>query len=120
MAPGKDAPDKCVSDRGESSPPNRHISHFINIHIERMRFLALDTETTGTNPRRDRIIELFFLELDGSLNPLESWGQRFNPGIPIPPAASKVHGITDADVVGLPLFQERPARIQRLLTGPGL
>lgn len=65
---------------------------------------VFDLETTGKNVKRDRIVEICVLriELDGS-NQITT--HRINPGIPIPAGASKVHGITDADVAGKPTFK---------------
>ncbi|MCA1812096.1 MAG: 3'-5' exonuclease [Halobacteriales archaeon] len=80
-----------------------------------MRFLALDTETTGTNPRSDRIIDLCILEVTDRLDPVRSWIQRFNPGTPIPEAATQVHGIRDQDVQDAPSFASAAGRIQGLL-----
>lgn len=64
-----------------------------------------DIETTGLHVGTDRIVEISFFKLkpDGSQ---ELINQRFNPTIPISPEASKVHGITDADVVDKPTFKE--------------
>src|ERR1019366_1764689 len=43
--------------------------------------------------------------------------QMFNPGMPIPETATKVHGITDADVKDKPLFAEHARRIAIALDG---
>ena len=56
-----------------------------------------DLETTGLDFRNDRIIELAFIKVTPQGDVLER-ERRFNPGIPIPPDATRVHGITDADV----------------------
>lgn len=40
--------------------------------------------------------------------------QRFDPGRPIPPEATAVHGITDEDVEGEPRFEDRAGEIQRM------
>mgnify|MGYP001603488486 CR=1 FL=1 len=81
------------------------------------RILALDTETTGTDPRHDRIVELYIAELDDRLSIEGELLQRFNPGVPIPFQASLVHGIRDIDVANEPSFADRAGRIQRLLEG---
>ena len=62
-----------------------------------------DLETTGVNPARDRIVEISVLKIhpDGSK---DEKTVRVNPGMLIPPGATKVHGITDEDVAGLPSF----------------
>lgn len=59
--------------------------------------ICLDVETTSADPKTARIVELAFVLIkpDGTRSP---WSGRFNPGVPIPPEATAVHGITDADV----------------------
>jgi len=56
-----------------------------------------DLETTGLDLRNDRIVELAFIKITPLGDVLER-ERRFNPGIPIPPEATAVHGISDADV----------------------
>jgi len=60
----------------------------------------LDLETTGLDPRTDRIVELAFLKIspDGVRTPLV---QRVNPGIGISKQATKVTGIHTTDATGL-------------------
>lgn len=55
--------------------------------------LGFDTETTGIDTSADRLVTYSLVYKHGS-------DQRYkygivNPGVPIPPGASKVHGITD-------------------------
>ena len=54
----------------------------------------VDLETTGVNPAIDRIIDITVLKIrpDGTK---EEKIVRVNPGIPISPGATKVHGITN-------------------------
>lgn len=63
-----------------------------------------DLETTGINILEDRIIELAAVKLmpDGERI---SKTIRVNPGMPIPPEATAVHHISDADVADLPPFR---------------
>ncbi len=67
--------------------------------------VTLDTETTGTVPFRDRIIEIAMLKLfpDGRR---EHYIQRLNPEMRIPIEATAVHGITNADVESCPTFRK--------------
>ena len=64
---------------------------------------VIDLETTGTDPKSDRIVEISVLKVmpDGSR---VHRVRRLNPGVPIPPAATEVHGITDEDVADEPRF----------------
>ena len=67
-----------------------------NLKLERP-IVFIDVETTGLNTSYDRIIELTVLKIFAE-GTEEQKSVRFNPEIPIPPAATKVHGITDEDV----------------------
>ena len=76
----------------------------MDLQIERP-IIFFDLETTGTDPQRDRIVELAAVKLwpDGRR---EEKCRRFNPLAPIPKEATAVHGITDADVQGEPTFAQ--------------
>ena len=65
--------------------------------------VIFDLETTGVNSRRDRIVELSAVRLnpDGSEDE-RTW--MINPGVPIPPEASAIHGYTDEQVKDCPKF----------------
>lgn len=67
--------------------------------------VAIDTETTGLDERKARVIQLGAVKLRGGKIVR---GHRFdalvNPGIPIPPLSSAVHGIRDPDVAGAASF----------------
>ncbi len=77
---------------------------------------VFDLETTGVNPATDRIVEVAMVKLmpDGSRDS-QSW--LVNPGQPIPPGASKVHGIQDEDVAEAPSFEQLAAEIQAAFEG---
>jgi len=73
--------------------------------LELSRPLAVvDIQSTGLKPDTSRIVRLSVLrvEPDGGEN-LKS--VIVNPGIPIPADATQVHGISDSDVVGKPVFR---------------
>jgi DNA polymerase-3 subunit epsilon len=80
---------------------------------------VIDLETTGPDPVKDRIIELGVVTLVPDA-PRKEWSRRFNPGVPIPPEASAIHGITDANVAGCPLFVESAIVIWKALQGKDL
>lgn len=73
-----------------------------------------DIETTGLSVTQDRIIELALIRLSPQGDVLEKV-RRFNPGMPIPPEATEVHGITDADVADEAPFASRARSLARLL-----
>ncbi|HIU55006.1 MAG TPA: 3'-5' exonuclease, partial [Candidatus Gallibacteroides avistercoris] len=64
-----------------------------------------DLETTGINIVTDRIVEISYLKVnvDGSE---VSKTMRVNPERPIPEEATRVHGISDADVADCPTFKQ--------------
>ncbi len=78
-----------------------------------------DLETTGVDVKQDRIVELALIRLTPQGDVLEKV-RRFNPEMPIPPGATKVHGITDADVAGEATFAQRARALARLLSGSDL
>ncbi|MDT9688160.1 exonuclease domain-containing protein [Streptomyces sp. P9(2023)] len=60
-------------------------------HLGRM--CGFDLETTGVDAENDRVVTACVVEVGGSLPPVTAnW--LANPGIDIPDAAAKVHGIT--------------------------
>ena len=74
-----------------------------------------DLETTGTNITDDRIVEISYIKVypDGRE---ESRTLRINPGRPIPPEATAVHHISDADVANAPLFEQVAGSLAAVFT----
>ena len=70
-----------------------------------MKFVAFDLETTGTKPSEDMIVEVGAVLFEDS-RPIKGFGALVDPGIPIPPDASAVNGITDDMVRGKPRIGE--------------
>lgn len=70
-----------------------------------MRFVAMDTETTGGS-RSDRIIEIGMSEMID----FRMTGRRFHSfvraPVPIHWAARRVHGISDSDLINAPVFRD--------------
>ena len=67
--------------------------------------LVIDSETTALDPRSARIVELAAVRLVGGRLEMEGAFRRLvNPGGPIPPAATGVHGIDNAAVADAPAF----------------
>jgi DNA polymerase III subunit epsilon len=71
-----------------------------------LKAAILDTETTGVNPVTDKIIELGIViveycpDTDQVYRVLETYDELEDPGMPIPPKSTKIHGITDDMVQG--------------------
>src|SRR5262249_40057771 len=89
-------------------------------HLRIHRPLAvLAAEATGLDPRDDRIVEIALLLFRPHAGPAR-YRRRLDPGVPIPPAATAVHGLTDADVAGRPAFAAIAADLARRLDGADL
>lgn len=74
--------------------------------------LFLDTETTGLGPD-GRVVEITILTPDGRVR----FNSLVNPEVPIPVAASAVHGITNDVVRDAPPWPEIDAQVGALLVG---
>ncbi len=71
------------------------------------RSVLFDTETTGLDPLHgDRVIEVACLELAGGLPTGRTFHRFVDPERDIDPEASRVHGLTRADLRGKPRFAE--------------
>jgi DNA polymerase-3 subunit epsilon len=64
----------------------------------------IDVETTGLKPSQDRIVELSNLKISPDGSRIYK-SHRINPGVPIPPQSTAIHGITDDDVADEPFFR---------------
>ncbi|MBD5355971.1 MAG: 3'-5' exonuclease [Bacteroides sp.] len=76
----------------------------VKLNLDRP-IIFFDLETTGTNVTHDRIVEISFIKVypDGHE---EKKTRRLNPEMPIPPASTAVHHITDDDVKNEPTFRQ--------------
>lgn len=83
-----------------------------------MDFIAFDTETTGMQAGVDRLVEIGAVRfVDG--RPRDSYSTLIDPGMPIPPGATRVSGITDDMVKGQPALAEAlPALTEFCGDGP--
>jgi DNA polymerase III epsilon subunit family exonuclease len=70
-----------------------------------LRIVALDVETTGLSPMRDRIVELAAVAWQAGRE-AGAFQELVNPGRPMPHAALRVHGITDAMLADKPPVSE--------------
>jgi DNA polymerase-3 subunit epsilon len=70
--------------------------------------LGLDLETTGVDPRTSGIVEVG-LEIMIPGKPVKEYRTLVNPLMPIPPAASAIHGITNEMVKDAPTFLQLAA-----------
>lgn len=93
----------------------------MNIKLEKP-LCSIDFETTVTdqNPNKpdpglDRIVEIGIKKITNGVE--TKYHLRVNPGIPIHPNSTEVHGITDADVVGKPKFVEIAQEVLDFISG---
>ena len=75
-----------------------------------------DLETTGIDIVKDRIIEISCVKVFPN-GKEESKTMRINPGMPIPPASTAIHGITDDDVKDCPLFKNVAKQLAAQIEG---
>jgi DNA polymerase-3 subunit epsilon len=72
--------------------------------------LFIDLETTGLDPRKDRICQIAMILPDGT-----EFESLVNPLLPIPSSATALHGVTDEMVAEAPSFKDlAPALIHAL------
>ena len=68
--------------------------------------VVFDLETTGLNPKTDRIVEISIIKRFPGKQKDQVKTRRLNPGRPIPPEVTAIHGITDQDVKDCAYFQD--------------
>ena len=75
-----------------------------------------DLETTGVKVGTDRIVQIAIVKLmpDGTRQQYET---LVNPGMPIPPESTRIHGITDLDVAMAPRLEDIAKEILDELAG---
>ena len=70
-----------------------------------VRFVTLDTETTGLEPRLGhRVLEIGLVEVCDRVATGRSWHSYLNPERDIPAQSSAIHGITADKIKDAPLF----------------
>ena len=87
----------------------------LDLKLERP-LIIFDLETTGTIISRDRIVEISVVKIlpDGTRSVKT---RRLNPEMPIPAAATEIHGISDADVANEPTFKSVSKNLMALFDG---
>jgi DNA polymerase III subunit epsilon len=69
-----------------------------------MREIVLDTETTGLDPKTQRIVEIACIELVNHLPTGQKFHTLLDPEMEVPAEAVAVHGLSNAKLAGAPLF----------------
>lgn len=81
------------------SSANREVNLSLPLELKRP-LVFLDLETTGLDVETSRIVEIGLVRLDPD-GTRQTLVERVDPGVDIPEAAAKVHGIRTEDVRGL-------------------
>jgi DNA polymerase III subunit epsilon len=79
-----------------------------------LRAIYYDTETTGTRPEKDRIVEIAAYDPENN----KSFQQLVQPGIPIPEEATAIHGITNEMIANAPSFEQAGRAFIDFCCGP--
>ena len=66
--------------------------------------VVLDVETTGTNPWLDGVVSFAAVRFE-RCQPVGEFYAVCDPGRPVPPESTAIHGLTDADVAGKPTIE---------------
>jgi DNA polymerase-3 subunit epsilon len=112
-------PDFRVLRRLDVSTPRPALANSATVR----RAAIVDTETTGTDPATDKVIELALVVFEycassGAVGRvLNCYDGLEDPGVPIPPSSTAIHGITDAMVAG---HRIDDAAVAALLEGVGV
>jgi len=82
--------------------------------IDEAVFTFIDVETTGLSPRAARVCEVAAVNFRGAER-LCTLAELVNPGQPIPPEVTRIHGITDLMVKDCPSFSGVAPRLLAML-----
>jgi DNA polymerase-3 subunit epsilon len=78
--------------------------------------VVFDLETTGISISTDRIVEIACIKVHVN-GEEELKVMKINPGIPIPPESTAIHGISDADVADAPTFSQVAKELGEFMKG---
>lgn len=70
-----------------------------------------DVETTGPFHSIDRVIQLGFIRLAPGEEPIER-ELNFNPEMEVPEEATKIHGITNEELIDKPFFRQQAKQLE--------
>lgn len=89
-----------------------------NLRLDRA-LVAFDLETTGIDFEKDRIVQIALVrvEPDGRR---ATFATLVNPQRPIPPEATRIHGISDLDVQDAPLFAQIRIQVEEIFKNADL
>ncbi len=81
-----------------------------------MKKIVIDIETTGVNPKNDRILEIGIIEIE-DWKIINEFSTLLNPKVRISKNAYKVHKISEKMLVDAPTFEEISSFIREKLNG---
>lgn len=76
-------------------------------------YTIIDIETTGGNPKKDRITEIAIISFNG-VEITDRFSTLLNPGRTIPYFITEITGITDSMLIDAPKFEDVAAKIMKL------
>src|SRR3990167_8542248 len=79
-------------------------------------FVFVDVETTGTNPNRDRVLEIGIIRFEAG-KIVDKLDTIVNPSIWVPDEIRSLTGITQKDIDKAPLFDEIIGKVRDLING---
>ncbi len=79
--------------------------------------VVVDTETTGLDTARARIVQIGGVRLNHGAVEGEGYDRLVNPGIPIPLESTRIHGVNDDDVRDAPDFARVKPEFDDLVAG---
>lgn len=89
----------------EAPPPSEELRKLIHHSLSASSFIVFDIESTGGNPEKNGITEIFGLRYEkGQVK--DTFYSMVNPKIPIPPIVRRMTGITNAMVKDAPLIED--------------
>jgi DNA polymerase III subunit epsilon len=82
------------------------------------RFIAIDVETTGLDPRRDEVISFAGIPIESArIIAPETVHGLVRPSVPSTGASVEIHGLRDYDLVGAPRAPEALAPLAAAMRG---
>lgn len=96
-----------------------HYEKLSDARLDSLTYVVFDTETTGLLPEQgDEIVQIAAVRIvNGKRIKNEVFDLLVNPGRPIPPSASAIHGVTEAMVADAVNVQEAVRQFHRFAEG---
>lgn len=96
-----------------------HYEKISDARLDALTYVVFDTETTGLLPEQgDEIVQIAAVRIvNGKRVKNEIFNLLVNPGRPIPPSSSAIHGVTDAMVADAVGVQEAVRQFHRFAEG---